>query len=75
MAKSYWLVKQEPTKYPFAQLVKDKTTRWEGARNYHARNPGALRQLHVRTLVPSPNESQPPASPGRVGAPPESSSP
>ena len=38
MAKSYWLVKQEPTKYPFAQLVKDKKTSWDGVRNYQARN-------------------------------------
>ena len=38
MAKSYWLVKQEPTKYPFEQLVKDKRTIWDGVRNYQARN-------------------------------------
>ena len=38
MAKSYWLVKQEPTKYPFEQLVKDKKTTWDGVRNYQARN-------------------------------------
>jgi len=37
-AKSYWLVKQEPTKYPFEQLVKDKKTTWDGVRNYQARN-------------------------------------
>lgn len=34
----HWLVKQEPSKYPFAQLQKDKTTRWDGVRNYQARN-------------------------------------
>lgn len=38
MAKSYWLVKQEPTKYPFEQFVKDKRTTWDGVRNYQARN-------------------------------------
>lgn len=38
MAKSYWLVKQEPTKYPFEQLVKDRKTTWDGVRNYQARN-------------------------------------
>lgn len=38
MAKSYWLVKQEPTKYPFEQFVKDKKTTWDGVRNYQARN-------------------------------------
>jgi predicted RNA-binding protein with PUA-like domain len=38
MAKSYWLVKQEPTKYPFEKLVKDRKTTWDGVRNYQARN-------------------------------------
>lgn len=35
---SHWLVKQEPSKYPFSQLLKDRTTRWDGVRNYQARN-------------------------------------
>lgn len=34
----YWLVKQEPEKYPWAQFVKDKGTYWDGVRNYQARN-------------------------------------
>lgn len=34
----HWLVKQEPSKYPFAQLLKDKVTCWDGVRNYQARN-------------------------------------
>jgi predicted RNA-binding protein with PUA-like domain len=38
MAKHCWLVKQEPTKYPFAQLVEEKRTRWDGVRNFQARN-------------------------------------
>src|SRR5262245_66069810 len=38
MATQHWLVKQEPTKYSFAQLVKDKKTRWDGVRNFQARN-------------------------------------
>ena len=38
MARSYWLVKQEPTAYPFAQLQKDKKTAWTGVRNHQARN-------------------------------------
>lgn len=38
MPRSYWLVKQEPTKYPWSQLVKDKKTYWDGVRNYQARN-------------------------------------
>jgi predicted RNA-binding protein with PUA-like domain len=36
--KSYWLVKQEPEKYPWEQLLKDKQTLWDGVRNYQARN-------------------------------------
>jgi predicted RNA-binding protein with PUA-like domain len=38
MAKSYWLVKSEPFKYSFAQLVNEKRTRWDGVRNFEARN-------------------------------------
>ncbi len=34
----YWLVKQEPSAYPFSQLVKDRRTEWDGVRNYQARN-------------------------------------
>ncbi|MEO2169910.1 MAG: EVE domain-containing protein [bacterium] len=36
--KQYWLVKQEPTAYPWSQLVKDGETMWDGVRNYQARN-------------------------------------
>jgi len=35
---NYWLVKSEPFKYSWDQLVKDKKTSWEGVRNYAARN-------------------------------------
>jgi len=38
MARGYWLVKQEPTKYSFEQLVKDGRTVWDGVRNFQARN-------------------------------------
>jgi len=31
-------VKQEPTKYSFEQLIKDKRTTWDGVRNLQARN-------------------------------------
>lgn len=34
----YWLVKSEPEVYPLEQLKKDKTTIWDGIRNYTARN-------------------------------------
>lgn len=35
---AYWLMKSEPEVYPWAQLVKDKTTSWDGVRNYQANN-------------------------------------
>jgi predicted RNA-binding protein with PUA-like domain len=34
----YFLVKSEPFKYPFAKLVTDKRTTWDGVRNFEARN-------------------------------------
>jgi predicted RNA-binding protein with PUA-like domain len=36
--KQGWLVKSEPFKYPFEQLVRDGKTVWDGVRNYEARN-------------------------------------
>jgi predicted RNA-binding protein with PUA-like domain len=38
MGRGYWLVKQEPTKYSFDQLVADGGTTWDGVRNFQARN-------------------------------------
>jgi predicted RNA-binding protein with PUA-like domain len=35
---AYWLVKSEPFKYSWDQLVKDKETCWDSIRNYTARN-------------------------------------
>ncbi len=35
---AYWLIKSEPFKYSWDQLVKDKKTFWDGVRNYAARN-------------------------------------
>ena len=35
---NYWLVKSEPSAYSWADLVKDGATRWDGVRNYQARN-------------------------------------
>lgn len=34
----YWLVKSEPYKYSWEQLLKDGRTYWDGVRNYQARN-------------------------------------
>jgi predicted RNA-binding protein with PUA-like domain len=38
-----WLVKEEPTHYGFAELVKDKKAAWTGVRN-------ALAQKHLRAI-------------------------
>lgn len=35
---NYWLVKTEPGTYSWDDLVNDKTTNWNGIRNYQARN-------------------------------------
>tara|TARA_Y100000589_G_scaffold270518_1_gene262799 strand:- start:508 stop:972 length:465 start_codon:yes stop_codon:yes gene_type:complete len=35
---NYWLMKSEPDAYSIDDLKKDKTTLWDGIRNYQARN-------------------------------------
>src|SRR5215471_21152916 len=35
---NHWLVKSEPVKYAWDQLVKDKKTFWNGVRNFQAAN-------------------------------------
>ncbi|MEJ7611968.1 MAG: EVE domain-containing protein [Ferruginibacter sp.] len=40
---NYWLVKSEPSVYSWSQFIKDKTTVWEGVRNYAAR-------IHLRAM-------------------------
>jgi len=37
-AKRYWLMKCEPGAYSIDNLERDKTTSWEGVRNFQARN-------------------------------------
>jgi predicted RNA-binding protein with PUA-like domain len=38
MPKSHWLVKSDPDTYGWAEIEKDGTTRWDGVRNFQARN-------------------------------------
>jgi len=38
VARGYWLMKSEPFKYSWDDLVKDGQTYWDGVRNYEARN-------------------------------------
>jgi predicted RNA-binding protein with PUA-like domain len=40
-----WLVKEEPSSYPFAQLQRDGRTRWSGVRN-------PLAQKHLQAMRP-----------------------
>lgn len=47
--ETYWLVKQEPEKYSWAQFLKDKKTSWDGVRNFQARN--NLRAMRKGDLV------------------------
>jgi predicted RNA-binding protein with PUA-like domain len=49
IAMTSWLVKQEPSKYPFSLFLKEKTTIWDGVRNYQARN--FLRAMKVGDSV------------------------
>ena len=36
--KNAWLIKSEPSVYPWSKLVTDGSTRWDGIRSYEARN-------------------------------------
>jgi predicted RNA-binding protein with PUA-like domain len=38
VARNFWLMKCEPAAYTIDDLARDKTTSWEGVRNYQARN-------------------------------------
>jgi predicted RNA-binding protein with PUA-like domain len=38
MARKYWLIKSEPEEYGWDHLVRDRVGRWDGVRNYSARN-------------------------------------
>ena len=35
---NHWLIKSEPGTYSYARLEKEKKTRWDGIRNFEARN-------------------------------------
>lgn len=38
MTTQYWLVKTEPEAYAWSDFERDKTTTWDGVRNFQARN-------------------------------------
>lgn len=35
---AYWLMKSEPSVYPWSRLLEEKRTAWSGVRNYQANN-------------------------------------
>jgi predicted RNA-binding protein with PUA-like domain len=45
---NHWLIKSEPFKYSWQQMLADKKTFWDGVRNYQARN--NLREMKVGDL-------------------------
>lgn len=45
----YWLMKSEPTVYSIDDLKREKSTCWEGVRNYRARN--FMREMQKGDLV------------------------
>ena len=45
----HWLLKSEPEAYSYDKLVREKTGRWDGVRNYTARN--NLRAMAVGDLA------------------------
>lgn len=49
MAKQYWLVKSEPSVYPWQRFVEEKRTVWDGIRSFEARN--NLRAMKKGDLV------------------------
>lgn len=46
---AYWLIKSEPSEYPWEKLVADGQTPWTGVRNYQARD--YLRAMQPGDLV------------------------
>lgn len=46
---NYWLVKSEPSVYPWEKMLKDKKACWDGVRNYAARK--NLRSMQKGDLV------------------------
>ncbi len=46
---AYWLMKTEPDVYSIEDLKSDKTTYWDGVRNYQARN--FMKDMKVGDLV------------------------
>lgn len=55
---AYWLMKSEPDVYGWDQLVKDGQTRWDGVRNYAARNNLAAMKVGDEALFYHSNQGK-----------------
>lgn len=55
---SYFLMKSEPDAYSWQQFEKDRTTRWDGVRNYQARNHMQSMRLGDEALFYHSNEGR-----------------
>jgi predicted RNA-binding protein with PUA-like domain len=58
MAGGTWLVKSEPFKYSWDQLVEDGSTTWDGVRNAQARNNLAAMKKGDKVLYYHSNEGK-----------------
>ena len=58
MVRSYWLMKSEPFKYSWGDLVRDRKTYWDGVRNYEARNNLAAMKVGDLALYYHSNEGK-----------------
>jgi predicted RNA-binding protein with PUA-like domain len=55
---AYWLVKSEPFKYSWDQMIADGRTHWDGVRNYQAANNLKAMQLGDRAFFYHSNEGK-----------------
>ncbi|MCS7077091.1 MAG: EVE domain-containing protein [Bacteroidia bacterium] len=53
---NYWLVKSEPYKYSWTQLLSDGRTFWDGVRNFQARNYLKSMKINDKVLFYHSNE-------------------
>lgn len=45
---NYWIIKSEPSTYSWDDLLKEKTTKWTGIRNFQARN--YLKEMSINDI-------------------------
>lgn len=58
MPRRHWLMKSEPDKYSYDDLVEDRSTCWDGVRNFEARNNLAAMKLRDQVLYYHSNEGK-----------------